>query len=335
MDKYYSLKIKALPKKEYDQWANSLPYFIRVSQKFNGKYNQIILGLSNYNINVAMKFYANILSNEKWLHSFGNNQTDTSVGFFDANSLHVNNITVIRSLACLEDDMFLGQNDIPICNLLYSTEEEDYSIIILYLMKRFYSSRCPEHDYGSTYLKKWQIIKQFSEIFHGRPNIEDKTEKCLQYLYNASLLAKNLKTKPEEAHTLEDSSRLYLTPRGTTIWEMLTMDSVLLEMFREDYYRVYQGNDNNPYCSRILLDNQQHELFLDLIRMVKEISDLEKEYYKAAIENDTVTALKTYFGEHSICHHLISGVYKSMTYSGIYNNPIVKESYEDLVNSLW
>ena len=335
MDKYYSLKVKALPIEESLQWVNSLPYFIKVSQKFNGKYNQIILGLSNYNINTAMKIYANILSNETWMHNFGNKHTNSTNRFFDANSLHVNNITVIRSLACLEDEMFLGHKESPVCNLLYSTYNEDYSIVILYLMKRFYLSCGTNNDYGSVFIKKDQLIKQFSEIFHGIDNIEDKTEKCIQYLLNANVLAKSFKTIPEKNHTLGYNDRLYLTPRGITIWEMLTMDSVLLELFREDYYRMYQENDNNPFCSMTLLDGQQHELFLDLIRMVKEISEHEKVYYNAAVNNDTITALNAYFGNHSICYHLISGVLNSMTYSGIYNNPVVKASYESFIANLW
>ena len=69
--------------------------------------------------------------------------------------------------------------------------------------------------------------------------------------------------------------------------------------------------------------------------MVKEISEHEKVYYNAAVNNDTMTALNAYFGNHSICYHLISGVLNSMTYSGIYNNPVVKASYESFIANLW
>lgn len=335
MDKYFSLKIRSLPKNKIDYWANSVPYFIKVSQKFGGKYNQIILGLSNYNVNYAMRLYADILSNETWLHGFGSSERSTSPStFFDTSCIYVNNITIIRSLGCLEDEMYLDQSDRPFCNLLHSTPDEDYSIIMLYLMNRFYSISNSISDYGKVYLKKRDVLKQFSEIFYGIENIWQKTDYCIHYLFDAGILAKSLKTTPLESHKLKNKSRLYMTPRGITIWEMLSKDSVLLEMFREDYYRDYQENDNNPYCSMTLMDGQQHELFLDLLRVIDQIAEYEHYYNDVAKKNDTANSLKVAFGAQSICQHLLSGVYNSMMYSGIINNPIVKQSYDSLMVKL-
>ena len=41
--------------------------------------------------------------------------------------------------------------------------------------------------------------------------------------------------------SLSDDSMLYISPRGTELYEMFKRDSVLLEMLREDVWRDYSG----------------------------------------------------------------------------------------------
>lgn len=96
-------------------------------------------------------------------------------------------------------------------------------------------------------------LRIFSETFYGIENIEQKITLCISYLFNMQLLDKSLKTKYGESTELTPQSRLYLTPRGEIMWEMLSWDSVLLEIFREDYYREYSNSSTILCCTPIII----------------------------------------------------------------------------------
>ena len=257
---------------------------------------------------------------------------------FSLDDIVVNNITVIRAIACLEDEMFVPKapsseymlpnlfsnhkftkNTMPICNLLYSTQTTDYSILILYIIKFFYSYCKKDNFYGSTYLKCWDIVKIFTETFYGLDKIAENVSACISYLFDMQILDKSIKTKQGEESGLNSESRLYLTPKGEIMWEMLSWDSVLLEIFREDYYRDYSlGKSNNSLCSYVLMNaGKQCEIFDDLIRMISDLLETEKIYRQQAKNNDTITSLKKNLGENCVCSQLFEGLKQSMSYSGL------------------
>lgn len=354
LEKYFNLKLKYYDRNNgyLEAWNKCLPLFMKVSQKYNRKYDQIIKKLCNYSVLDSMKIYSNILSNSRWMHDTEADYYKDNQEYFNIDDIAVNNITVIRAISCMEDEMFIPKRPVrtdssfysiqksakqwitpsPICNLLYSTESEDYSILMLYIIKFFYHYCKSDNLYGHIYQKCWDIIRIFKEIFYGIEDIDRKTSFCISYLFEMKLLDKSLKTKPGEETELTSQSRLYLTPRGEVMWEMLSWDSVLLEIFREDYYRDYsEKTSNNPFCSYILMhQGKQTEIFSDLIRMISELLEKEKIYRKRALENDTVTSMKNNFGEECVCAQLFEGLKQSMSYSGLIKNEELNTSFHNL-----
>lgn len=361
LEKYFNQKLKTYNKKNgnYEIWNKCLPLFMKVSQKYNRKYDQIIKKLCNYSVPDSMKIYSNILSNSRWMHDTNADyyEKEHDQEYFNINDIVVNNITVIRAISCLEDEMFISkrpvrssfenkvfndsqentsENPSPICNLLYSTPSEDYSIITLYIIKFFYNYCSSNNLYGHIYQKSWDVVRIFSEIFYGIENIEQKVYNSIYYLFDMNILGKSLKTKPGESTKLTSQSRLYLTPRGEIMWEMLSWDTVLLELFREDFYRDYsESTQNNPFCSYILMQQgKQYEIFLDLIRLISELLNKEDEYRNKAIENDTITSLKRNFGETCICAQLFEGLKQSMFYSGLVKNETLYQKFLELQEAI-
>ena len=359
LEKYFNLKLKYYNKKNnnWEAWTRCLPLFMKVSQKYNRKYDLIIKKLCNYSVPASMRIYSNILSNSKWMHDTSPHySSDDKTAYFNSNDFFVNNITVIRSIACLEDEMFLSKVpshlysnhhdlhsfhksssvSVPICNLLYSTESEDYSILILYIIKFFYKYCGQDNFYGHIYQKAWDVIRIFSEIFYGIQDIESKISICISYLYDMRILDKSLKTKPGENHDLDPESRLYLTPRGEILWEMLRWDSVLLEIFREDYYREYsKSSSNNPFCSYVLMhQGKQCDIFADLIRIISDLLEQERNYINEALKNDTITSFKTNFGKDSACYQLLEGLKQSMSYSGLIKDNSLSKQLASLENDV-
>lgn len=353
LEKFFSLKLKNYNKDNapFDSWVKCLPLFMKVSQKYNRKYDQIIKKLCNYSVPDSMRLYGNILSNARWMHDTKSDFYEDEQEHLNIDDIVVNNITVIRAIACLEDEMFVSKtpsleyalqnsfsshkfvrNTIPICNLLYSTQTTDYSILILYIIKFFYRYCKKDNFYGSTYLKYWDIVKIFSETFYGIDNIVENVSVCISYLFNMQILDKSIKTKQGEESGLNLESRLYLTPKGEIMWEMLSWDSVLLEIFREDYYRDYSPDgSNNSLCSYVLMNaGKQCEIFNDLICMISNLLKTEMTYRQRAKENDTITSLKENLGENCVCSQLFEGLKQSMSYSGLIKNKDVSEKFYPL-----
>ena len=124
------------------------------------------------------------------------------------------------------------------------------------------------------------------------------------------------------------------------MWEMLSWDSVLLEIFREDYYREYsEEKPNNPFCSYVLMhQKKQHAIFEDLINMIFDLLEKEKEYKERAIKNDTITSLKTNFGNECICSQLFEGLKQSMLYSGLIEDSRLNDKFfqlQEAINSFF
>lgn len=359
LEKYFNLKLKYYDRSNgyLEAWNKCLPLFMKVSQKYNRKYDQIIKKLCNYSVPDSMKIYSNILSNSKWMHDTETDCYREKREYFNIDDIAVNNITVIRAISCLEDEMFIPKKPVhthfsssdgheknkkwktpsPICNLLYSTETNDYSILILYIIKFFYHYCKPDNLYGHIYQKSWDIIRIFSEIFYGIENIEQQVSDCISYLFEMGILDKSLKTRQGETADLTSQSRLYLTPRGEIMWEMLSWDSVLLEIFREDYYRDYSDkSSNNPFCSYVLMhQGKQSEIFLDLIRIISELLEKEKVYRYRAFQNDTITSMKKNFGEECVCAQLFEGLKQSMNYSGLIKNEELSPAFYSLQEEIF
>lgn len=348
LEKYFNLKLKLYNKENghYDAWLKCFPLFMKVSQKYNRKYDQIIKKLCNYNVSDSMQMYSKILSNSRWMHNLQSSCCENESNYFNKDDIIVNNITVIRAISCMDDEMFLPKQlthiytsdtglhsfrnedskfSSPICNLLYSTRTEDFSIVILYIIKFFYKYCGSNNLYGHIYQKAGDIIRIFSEIFYGIDNIDKMAASSISYLFDMHILDKSIKTKKNEKAQLTSQSRLYLTPRGEITWQMLAWDSELLEVFREDYYRDY-STFRNPFCSYILMQqNKQLDIFSDLISMISDLLELENRYREAAKKNDTITSLKRNFGEECVCAQLFEGLKQSMSYSGLIKNSEIQK----------
>ena len=101
---------------------------------------------------------------------------------------------------------------------------------------------------------------------------------------------------------------------------MLAWDSVLLEIFREDYYRDYSTSGNRICSYTLMKQNKQLDIFIDLIHMISDLLEIETRYREEAKKNDTITSLKRNFGEECVCAQLFEGLKQSMSYSGLIKN---------------
>ncbi len=306
--------------------------FAKVGQRFNGKYDTMIKNLTFYNIPETLLLYAKIIYNIRWLNY---NSTDYSQS---GDEQILNNISVIRALSCGENEMFINSSTGPVSNILFNTAQKNYSILCLYTISLFIQN----DETTTTIYRVKEICTLFETIFRNKEEISQDIRYVLHYLLSHRILKvipsnDTINSAFYDGQLPPDNFLLYLSSKGQELFKMLQSDSVLFEMCREDYYRSYNipGSSNNPYSSYHLMQtNQQHEIFIDLCRILDELIILEETYLTSACKNNTYYLLTQKFGSNMMCSYLIKGLEKSMEYSGLINHKDVYKHYSDIISKI-
>ncbi len=292
--------------------------------RFNRKYQRMILGLCMHNKKLVLKCYRTVMCNQTWVRKkqfcYADNAYDENPGFL------FNNITCIRALACGNEQVYnpIKIRDYLIPNILYNTEDEDYGIYNLLLMKYFVKQQ-GNHEFIRN---KQENILAICENIWGKSSEYNNFEKAINYLLSKKVLSR---------HTLcteEHSEHLFITEKGIELWDMFHGDSILMEICREDRFRDVNLNMEPSYI--LLNTKRQYLIFEDLLNMTREFSNFEdKLYFSASERGCSVEYIRT-FGKKRMAYYLLEGVCKSITYSISRSNESLKsicKEVRDLVEA--
>ena len=222
-----------------------------------------------------------------------------------------NNITVIRSIACGNCLVYFNDEESIIPNIFKDAELREGSDILLgmYILKYFIVRRMDYLYYGQNMLGEPNIVEDFSHIF-GK-SIGEKVTGYLQYFMERGVLNYGIGDKNHK------NKSYYLSPKGQEIWNMLAADSVLMELYREDFVRDCEHSDENEQSSYELMQkNLQTMIFLDLFHILEVLCKEECRMKKEANENLAQAKYISVFGNTALTEHLFEGVWKSVEYSG-------------------
>ncbi len=282
-----------------------------LNTKYNGKYQKMILGLSMYEKNQVLQCYKKIIFNQTWVRK------EKFYYDLEANEENKNflftNITCIRALACGNEQMYNPDKNVDyfIPNILYNTEEEDYGIYNLLLMK--YYVRCKGAD--ST-IEHNDIIEVCKKIW-GMGIEYENFKFAHDYL---------LRKKVLERYCTEDETRpdYVITLKGAELWDMLRSDSVLMELYREDYYRYPDSKRNMDSSYKLINTGRQYKIFEDLLYMIKDFCEWEDKLYQIAKERGNSLEYEYAFGKKRMAFYLLEGIIKSINYSISRSNDYLK-----------
>lgn len=293
-------------------WNDYYEILSNLAQRFGEKYSIMIQNICNYDFQQMKKCYRRILTNKVWLLR-GERRRDFLN--LSATDFLFNNISVVRSIACGNNDVYRGEKSTFIPNILLNDEFNNDSITALLVISYF--------DRNGYTVKKQKLTDIFDYIFGGNASIGSSLDRVLQHFLNCKIL--NSK-KYNEDYT-EKGEFWEITPRGLELWKMLVTDSVLLEMYREDYYFNEEKSGCNFISSRrIMTTIGQYEIFIQLLNFIHELLSLETSMHRCAAENNMLAEYYTCFGEKAQSKRLLEGVVKSIEYSGnIGNTDIVNE----------
>lgn len=306
------------------RWSEALRMVTSLTDKFEKKYSKMIMGLTDLNLRYALKVCDDIFSNPVWVTRAA--RTDPNAGG-KRDEYVFNNITVLRAIACGSDLVYMGGEDNLIPNIFYNTPKEDNSLLSLYIVayfvKRYECSGQPE-AVGS---RKRDVWRDFEDVFGEQTDVmqdfERRFEDTLSYLRRCGVFN----------GTDEDMT---ISSRGMESWTMLAADSVLMEIYREDYYKIYSPSDVYGFKSSfdLMQEDKQEFIFKGLLDMIRHFLEKEEKMVKAVKRRGAYNKYISLFGSESMAGHLLSGVNKSVDYSGKYQISEVREERTKLAERI-
>lgn len=315
-----------------------------LSQKFKRKYSDMIEKLCFYDITLTLAAYKRILLNRTWVKEGKFRYKPESK---EGKGLIFDNITCIRALACGNAKVFQQAKNLSevsdinklIPNLLYNDKEHDYGLLVLYTMKYYLRKYSKEMEWGEAYVLLGDYIRDFTAVFGDK--MKDDFLAVTDYMYNTEILRRSVHDM-EKAEGVSYNKRfgtknkLYITSRGSKLWDMLKNDSVLLEICREDMYQ-YPGLEDDSMKSSydLMVEGKQIIIFMELLKLIKQLFNEEYGYYCDCCRNGRKDLYRKLFGKQPITYRLLEGVTKSIKYSGLYQVTNRKDNLEEYMFSKW
>lgn len=315
--KFFEKKNKLVPesikRKEEKKWEEAYSILATLSEKFDKKYSKMMKRLSYMSIPNTLELYRKVLNNITWTVEKDDGREFQYV---------FNNITVIRSIACGNNLVYFNDSENLIPNIIIENHETEKSSVLIgvYILNYFIMHRAGYQDYGQNFLKKENIIADFSHVF-GK-EIEKDVESTLKYFLEKGILKYGLTTNDV------GSINYYVSSRGEEIWEMFTTDSVLMEMYREDF--VFLDGITRLPSKELMDNNEQTAIFLDLIKMENILCDEEEKMLNIALTNQSYSKYISMFGNKSLTEHMFEGIQRSLEYSGKVGEPQIITEKEKL-----
>lgn len=310
LSEYFSKKYFFLKEEmRKDEWEDSYNVLISLSDKFEKKYSKMIKNLVFLDIRKTLKVYSQILSNNLWITK------DNPEEYI------FNNITVIRALACGDNTIYTNGEESLIPNILYRTIDKNDSILSLYIIAYFIRQRAGFWEYGETTVTKVALTNDFCDVFGSDNQIELEIADIIDYFYHYGLLSISIYNE-EDADNITDSTLLYLSSKGLELWNMLSADSVLMELYREDYYQDYDNKKEFDFSSShdLMNMNRQIIIFEKVYEILRELYTVERNLIYRCINDGSYNKYISIFGDILMVEHLMKGVDKSIEYSGNGNN---------------
>lgn len=319
---------KWMIEREFDESAlySAKSAIDELNTRFNHKYQKMILGLSMYDKKKVLQCYKKIIFNRTWVRkkrfSYAKDVKDINTDFL------FNNITCIRALGCGNEQVYNPdkQSDSFIPNILYNTEEEEYCIYNLLLMKYFLRNQ------RKYFYKDEKGILDVCKRIWGEGLEYSRFRYALNYLIKMNIVECFI----EETTSDKCSSKNYsITTKGSVLWDMFLGDSMLMELSREDYYR-FCDSDNMKSGYELLSTEKQYIIFEDLLWMIGQFIADENKLYEIAFDRGYGAEYEVVFGKKRMAFYLLEGIKKSITYSSSRSNTDLKNlcsSIEDAASA--
>lgn len=303
-----------------------------VEEKLNEVGNTLILSLQNYNYFNSMDLYCKAMTSVE-LVPFGEVQNSGAFRLCDSD-YRITTSNLINAIGKANASFYDGKST-SIPNILQHNGigSELYCLyVIRYLMNRGYID-----TYGSDFIEGNELLKELVGFFCNsntsvpiKQSWTDQFDGAITFLYHKGVLLRSLYDIEGESRFLNekencDSYKLYLSPRGCALYRLLSNNSALMDLFRDDFEADLRNNDV------LTSEMQVFQRFEYSINLLVLLFDIEKRNIAQALWD--IHKYTDIIGHSFICEHILAGVINSII-SYYRNNNGEREKIKELVNPL-
>ena len=300
---------KAKTKMSYDNAVKQLEV---VSNQINNSFGPLIINLANCNLCTAMSMYNSILVNTEWIAREPEERGKFQVS---ADNYKLTAKTVFWALACGNEIGYFEKKPEYFPNLLHNNKEEGAELFNL-LIVRYLMKKGATDLYGETYVQRSDIIQDVAGVFINNLDTDIKIEKwqeritdSLNYLYDSGILLRSIyDIESIDCDQIERkysrAFKFYVSPRGKILYELLSQNALLLELYRDDIYVDLEYND------RLTVDMRTYDVIRYLILYVERLFEYEKKNLAEAYFN--LKRYQEFFGVELLVCPLLEGLIKNI-----------------------
>lgn len=337
-------------------WLVAKRAFYEIIASLDDNIIKTVTEICHLNIRAIIDCLHMILSNRVWCQNYSEYSEYPTV---KTNDYRFDIVNVIRTLACGENSVYTGKNDLQfnqqnvsnvlsrprfddsdvfIPNILVDPETKECDILpvmIIQYLEGYFSSQTSTPP-QTEFISRKMLCDNFITVFGGYIS-RDKIDRTIDYLFSNRIIRKSIISKDTDItiNSLLEEDYIYLTLKGSRLLTMFESDSVLLEIYREDIKRNYD-REKLIYKSsfELISEDNRKALFEDLIKLIEEIYYNEDTYQVHIIDNEAVAFYEPTF---PISNRLLYGVEKSLYRSqniDIKIKPILLEQIKQLKNNI-
>ena len=250
-------------------------------------FGEMISSLAHYDISHSLKLFLQVLTNRRW---FAPNEYyyQGAFGQLKSSDYMSQKERIFKALMYGENEIYVDNEDSLIPNILAVHEEENSGTELLSLFVLEYMFTLQRHKeitlYGQSKIKGNELRDNIKNILNFSSEKVDKLEKTIKKLYEQEYLlhsvfepeCNNISEERETYRQYDGDFGLYLSIRGNKVLDMLSRDSLLFEVLRDDIDTDLK--DNNVPSSQM---NQTSKLIY-LISYCSKLFEIEKEYISYA-----------------------------------------------------
>lgn len=309
MERIENTRNKAKSKDSYDKAKKVLDY---VERQMDSIGNDLIYNISNYNLCDAMILYGKLLTNVKWI-AVAEKEVRGSFKL-DENSYRLTTENILYAIANDNSDGYMEMKNGCIPNILYN-EFEGTDLVGLYIVRYMQLKGCTQ-VYGENYVEGREILSDLMGLFVNNNDSEARVDSwryrilcLLEHLYKSGVLFRSFfdievadETQTERIYS--NTYKLYLAPRGSCLYSLLSQSAVLQEIYRDDIYTDLPDND------KLTVQLSRSSRFEYLLNYIDTLFQHEKRNIASAIPG-----LKRYqelLGQEFITVTLLEGVVSNL-----------------------
>ena len=256
--------------KQKETYMNAYHTLVYILDDLYGQYDDMIMALTHNNLFYSMNLLMRILTNKKFIGkyeierngAFKLNKNDYKFSNPSGDSTLPGSDSVFYALAYGEGDGYRDEKDYYLTNIMHYKNKsgKETELLGIYIIQYMLNKQLCMGDKFYDGLSSRASIDIFKDIFNLYDFTTEKDERnfkeglleMIKHLYEGGALLQSI-SEPLLDPEIEDGDdgdrvfdprmKLYLSSRGAQLYKMLSFNSLLLEIYRDDIDTELDDND--------------------------------------------------------------------------------------------